>query len=114
MKSRYDYMRPSIVEDIDGQQYPDPLSINYQIAIDKYETIPSAHNFTNMDLKKMWVTYFQATGKLEMDDVLFSINGIEHVGVLEPGDSLYLYDPELVEQFRFKNLENPPKVEQVF
>ena len=48
--------------------------------------------------------YYKETGKLEMDDILYSINGIEHVGLLEPGDMLYLYDPEDVEQYTFKDL----------
>lgn len=104
MKSRYDYMRASTVEDIDGQQYPDPLTINYQVAIDKYGTLPGIHELSLTDLKKLWVTYYKATDELEMDDVLYSINGIEHVGLLEPGDQIYLYDPNLVEKFSFKDL----------
>lgn len=106
MKSRYDYMRPSTVEDIDGQQFPDPLTINYQAAIDNYGIIPSIYEFSLTDLKKLWVTYYKETGRLDLDDVLYSINGIEHVGLLEPGDQLYLYEPELVEKFGFKDLEN--------
>lgn len=105
MKSRYDYMRSSIVEDIDGQQFPDPLTINYQAAIDKYNAVPNAHELNFTDLKKLWVMYFKLTDRLDMDDVLYSINGIEHVGELEPGDKIYLYDPEYVEQFKFKDLQ---------
>lgn len=104
MKSRYDYMRPSIVEDEDGQQFPDPLTINYQAAIDKYNAMPQAYTLSQLDLKKLWVKYYRETTKLDEDDILYSINGIEHVGLLEPGDSIYVFNPEDVEQFNFKNL----------
>lgn len=106
MRSRYDYMRASKVEDTDGDQYPDPLTINYQAAIDAQVTIPDTYTLTTPDLKKLWVMYYKQTGRVEMDDVLYSINGIEHVGVLEPGDSIYLYDPDEVTQFTFSDLTN--------
>lgn len=104
MQSRYDYMRASVVEDIDGQQFPDPLTINYQASIDKYAGLPKVHEVSYLDLKKLWLMYYKETGKLEMDDILYSINGVEHVGLLEPGDMLYMYDPEDVEQYTFKDL----------
>lgn len=97
-------MRPSIVEDEDGQQFPDPLTINYQAAIDKYNAMPQAYTLSQLDLKKLWVKYYRETTKLDEDDILYSINGIEHVGLLEPGDSIYVFNPEDVEQFNFKNL----------
>lgn len=106
MKSRYDYMRASKVEDIDGEQYPDPLTINYQAAIDAQHAFPNTHQLTVPDLKKLWVMYYKQTDRVEMDDVLYSINGIEHVGVLEPGDTIYLYNPDDVEQFKFSDLTN--------
>lgn len=99
-------MRASTVEDIDGQQFPDPLTIDYQAAIDSYGVLPSSHELSLTDLKKLWVTYYRLTDELDMDDVLYSINGIEHVGLLEPGDQIYLYDPNLVKKFSFKDLEN--------
>lgn len=104
MQSRYDYMRASVVEDIDGQQFPDPLTINYQASIDKHAGLPKVHEVSYLDLKKLWLMYYKETGKLEMDDILYSINGVEHIGLLEPGDMLYMYDPEDVEQYTFKDL----------
>lgn len=97
-------MRSSKIRDIDGEQFPDPLTINYQAAIDSANSVPGAHEVTFMDLKKLWLMYYKETGKLELDDVLYSINGIEHVGELEPGDIIYMYSPEDVKQFSFKDL----------
>lgn len=108
MKSRYDYMRASKVEDIDGTQYPDPLTINYQAAIDDYGAVPNSYQLSYTDLKKLWVAYYKQTGKVDEDDILYSINGIEHVGLLEPEDEIYLYDPEKVQQFSFKDLSDNP------
>lgn len=106
MRSRYDYMKSSTVEDVDGMQFPDPLTINYQAAIDNFNAIPDSYTLSAVDLKKLWVAYYKQTGKTEEDDILYSINGIEHVGLLEPEDRIYLYDPERVEQFNFKNLNS--------
>lgn len=98
-------MRPSLVSrDIDGEQWPDPLTINYQSAIDNYDAFPEVWEINTTDLKKLWLAYYRKTEDVEMDDVLYSINGIEHVGQLEPGDQILMYDPELVESFGFKDL----------
>lgn len=106
MKSRYDYMRASTVEDTDGTQYPDPLTINYQSVIDNYGAFPNTHTVNLTDIKKLWVMFYNILDTVEMEDVLLSAIGIEHAGLLEPGDTLYLYSPELVEQFTFKDLTN--------
>ena len=109
MRSRYDYMRFSVVEDIDGDQYPDPLTIDYYSAILKEGTIPDSYKLSRSDLKKLWVKYHKEVGLgetdlTEMDDVLYSMNGIEHVGILEPEDNIFLYNTDNVSQFKFKDL----------
>lgn len=104
MKSRYDYMRSSVVEDTDGQQFPDPLTINYQTVIDNEGSMPETHKLNFTDLKKLWLMYYKQTESTEMDDVLYSVNGIEHVGLLEPGDVIYMYDTNNIKQYDFKNL----------
>lgn len=104
MKSRYDYMRASVVEDIDGNQFPDPLTVDYQSVIRKSHYLPGTMTLSRVDLKKFWVKYYKETNLQELDDVLLSVNGVEHFGVLEPGDSLYLFNTEDVEQFKFKDL----------
>ncbi len=97
-------MKPSFTEDIDGNQYPDPLTINYQGVIDNCSSYPPGFTLTAVDLKRLWVRYYKETGKTEMDDVLYSVNGIEHVGVLEPGDVIYKYPVNTIQPFNFVNL----------
>ena len=97
-------MRQSVVEDIDGDQYPDPLTINYQRAIDKTTGYPDGFKLTRVDLKKLWVKLYKETGQTELDDVLLSVNGIEHQGVLEPEDVIYNYNIDAVRQFEFVDL----------
>lgn len=106
MHSRYDLMRESVVEDIDGEHFPDPLTINYQRALDSLRKLPESYTLNRYDLKKLWKKYYLETGKLEDDDILYSLNGVEHVGLFEPGDFLYKFNTDLVEQYEFKNLEN--------
>lgn len=104
MVSRYDYMRTSNVEDIDGEQYPDPLTIDYQSVVEHTTGVPRSFTLSLPDLKKLWVKHYKETNRTEMDDVLYSVNGIEHVGVLEPEDTITLYDVYDVRQFAFKDL----------
>ena len=104
MKSRYDFMRPSNVEDIDGKQFPDPLTINYQSIIDGAPMLPDAIQIRRPDLKRLWVRYYKETDRTDMDDVIYSANGIEHVGVLEPEDTIYLFNLSRLKQFGFKDL----------
>lgn len=106
MQSRYDYMRDSLVQDIDGENFPDPLTVDYQSVIDQTSQIPSSYTLTRPNLKKLWKVYYENTGLTEMDDVVYTLNGIEHVGMLEPGDQIYLFDTNKLSQFSFKNLED--------
>lgn len=107
MKSRYDYMRESKVIDIDGNQYPDPLTIDYHHAIENYNSYPNSYSLTKSNLKRLWVKYYEETGLTEYDDILYTLNGIAHVGLLEPGDQIYKFDPSLVQQFTFTDLTDP-------
>lgn len=105
MKSRYDYMRESPVKDIDGENFPDPLTVDYQAVVDQTLSLPATMSLSRVDLKRFWVKYYKTTNKTDLDDVLLSINNVEHFGVLEPEDTLYLFDTENVPQFSFKDLE---------
>lgn len=105
MKSRYDYMRSSTVLDIDGEYYPDPLTVNYDRAIEVIPNyIPRGYTLNTPDLKKLWVKFYKETSETSTDDMVYSINGIEHVGVLEPGDNILLYNTDDVRQYEFKDL----------
>lgn len=90
MKSRYDFMEDSKVCDIDGVNYPDPLSLNYSdYAITE---IPTLFQTTAADISKFWTRMYHDYKITELDDVLLDMNGIGYVGMLEPGSILYRFD----------------------
>ena len=97
-------MKPSSVLDIDGEVFPDPLTIDYQYVVDNTNRLPPAYTISFPDLHKLWVKYYKETGKTEMDDILYSVNGIGHVGMLEPEDNIYLFNTDLIRSFDFKDL----------
>lgn len=99
-------MRTSAVEDIDGDHFPDPLTVNYKAVLEKMTKLPNTYEFNRYELKKLWKKYYEQTEKTEDDDILYNLNGIEHVGQLEPEDFVYIFDTSLVKQYTFKNLED--------
>lgn len=52
MKSRYDYMRESPVKDIDGENFPDPLTVDYQAVVDQTLSLPATMTLSRVDLKR--------------------------------------------------------------
>lgn len=106
MHSRYDLMRASSVEDIDGVQFPDPLTVDYNSFLENERVLPQTYTFTRPDLKKLWKKYYENTNKTEDDDILYNLNGIEHVGLIEPEDFIYIFDTSKVKQYTFKDLDN--------
>lgn len=89
MKSRYDYMAESAHRDVKTNElYPDPLSIDYKI--DSLSAMPVSYTLSKADLDKFWKWYYEKTDELEGDDLLLSFNGIDYLGQLEIGDSLYM------------------------
>lgn len=97
-------MRSSVVEDIDGEQFPDPLTIDYQGVVDRTLSLPSSYSLKLNDLKRLPNKFYEETGEVYGDDILYSVNGIEHVGVLEPEDSVILYNFKSVKSFDFVDL----------
>lgn len=99
--NRYNKMNPSkVIDEEDGEQYPDPLTITYSNSITK---LPTEHTVTSADIAKFWWYYYQKYGDTEGDDVLLGRNGIPYIGMLKPGDKLYelesddLFNIEFVE-----------------
>ena len=54
MKSRYDYMRESPVKDIDGENFPDPLTVDYQAVVDQTLSLPATMTLSRVYLKRFW------------------------------------------------------------
>ena len=98
MKSRYTFMKESsVIDKEDQQQYPDPLSISYNNYKPYYELI--SHEMTSTDLAKIFNMMQREYGVQELDDVLLSYNGVPYIGMLEPGNSIYLLKIEDLSKF---------------
>lgn len=104
MKSRYDYMRASVNTDIDGEQFPDPLTISYEDVLEGEKKIPNSYSLNAVNLRKLWWKYYETTGLTDMDDCQYNLNMIEHVGELEPEDQILLFDTSKLKQYEFKDL----------
>lgn len=87
MTSRYNYMKQSNVQDTDGQNYPDPLSVTFNDV--QFTEIPSAKQLSAADLAKFWLYMYNTYGVQEYDDILLTINGIPYLGMEKPGDIIF-------------------------
>lgn len=87
MITRYSYMRESLVEDIDGEAYPDPVSLNYK-AFQANDFI-EAYTLGEFDLERFWLTASKKYGKAELDDIVLTLNGIPHKHFLKIGDTIH-------------------------
>jgi hypothetical protein len=87
MKSRYDYLKESQVQDEDKEFFPDVLSLSYDQGV--LTQIPTLHKIDSRDLSKFWKYMYERYQRTDMDDVLLNINGFPYLGMLKPGDELY-------------------------
>lgn len=102
MISRYDYMSESEVKDTDGERFPDPLSVTYNdVQLTSY---PQHTQLTSKDLEKFWYFMVDAYGRTDLDDILLNINNVPYVGMLKPGDVLYLVSENDLEKFSTQKL----------
>lgn len=86
MESRYTYMTQSVYQDIDGDFFPDPTTLNYNNLIAKnIKTI----ELTEITCEKFWIILPTLYGNYELDDILLSINRIPHRNMLRPGDIIF-------------------------
>ena len=103
MYSRYSVMTESLVEDVDNLAYPDPLSINYVDT--QFYQVPKRRELSSADLKKFWLYFLKKYGTAEGDDILLTLNNVPYLGMLEPGDYIYLIDKGDI--FNFHNQKQP-------
>ena len=97
MQSRYDYFNESKVLDIDGQTWPDPLSIDYNTG--KLSKIPTHYKITIRDLQRFWVCMHEQYGRTDLDDLWLNINGIPYLMTLQPNDVIFKVVPEDLEGY---------------
>lgn len=107
MYSRYDCMwEGNSRDEVDNEFYPDPLSVDFESVLKATNKMPDGFELNKADLKKFWVAYYKATGKTEYDDVILQLNDVPHVGMLEPGDVIYKFNPLLLKSYTFFNLRD--------
>lgn len=88
MKSRYDFMKESSVQDEDGELYPDILSTDYSQL--KLNSLPNIETITSADINRFWYFMYKKYGIEYYDDLLLNLNGIPYVGMLEPNDKIVM------------------------
>lgn len=89
MKSRYDFMKASSVQDPeDGANYPDVLSLNFNgfTATQK----PYIVEVDASNIEHIWALVYTYYGTSEYDDMVLSLNGIAHKNLLKEGDVLLI------------------------
>lgn len=89
MHSRYAYMKESKTVDSETfEAYPDPLSINFSKI--QLSEIPTLQTLSKGDLQRFWLFIYNFYKFAEGDDIILTLNNIPYIGMLSPGDSLYL------------------------
>ena len=102
MKSRYDYYESSQQSGIDGEQWPDPLSVSFNDV--QMTKAPTLVQITDADITKFWLFMKHHYDLQEMDDILLNLNAIPYLGMERPGDNLYLVDINDMEKFNTQKL----------
>ena len=85
MRSRYDFMENGMVQDKDGEFFPDPL-LDWEVEV---KSIPTLYTITEVDLSKFWLVMWKEYGVNHSDDLWLNANGIPYVMDLKPGDQIY-------------------------
>ncbi len=103
MFSRYDAMEESRTTDsVDQVAYPDPLSLNYNNL--HLSEIPRLRTVSKTDLDRFWLFVLKQFKTIaEGDDVILTMNGIPYVGMMEPGDQIYV--PVASDMYAIKDLK---------
>lgn len=87
MKTRYDFMRQGVVQDIDRSFYPDVLSLNYNLF-----TATQALDPVTLDsnqIKRFWLVGQSFYGTEMLEDIPLTLNGVLHKNHLKEGDTLF-------------------------
>ena len=94
MDSRYQYMKASAVRDINQNNFPDPLSLNYNsISLSKK---PEILYVEESDIRYLWMVSNKIYGEPELEDVALSLNGYSHKNFLEEGDPVIFPDKDYI------------------
>lgn len=87
MISRYDFMRESAIKDeVTGNFYPDPLSLNYLEYDPNPNSLPESIILRDEDITLFWYLMSRYYGSSELDDIVLTLNGVSHINFLKYGD----------------------------
>ena len=97
MKTRYDLYEQSKYKDIDGESFPDPLSINY-----------NEFNMTNPAIfkkisynghRRFWLEYYMYYNFSDYFDILLTLNNLDYIENFNQGDGMFF--PDSADIFNF-------------
>lgn len=106
MKSRYNYMTESNYgfDSVIDDSYPDPLSLNYLKFNIQSGIPPMVKNIDLTNVQRFWKLPIEVYGKAELDDIVLTLNGVEHRNFLEVGDTiLFPAEQDIDSSFRKSN-----------
>lgn len=72
--------------------YPDPLSLNYLNFSITSGNMPVSQKLNMSNIQRLWKIPIQLYGRAELDDIVLTLNGVEHRNFLQVGDELLFPD----------------------
>lgn len=80
----------SMTDNFDNLTYPDPLSLNFTKI--QLTELPKLRELSAPDLQRFWlfIQKFYSSDAAEGDDIILTLNNIPYLGILKPGDNIYL------------------------
>lgn len=98
MFSRYSiYNKSNVVDYVDLEVYPDPLSVNWGNF--NISSSPNLIRIDELDIDRLWVKMLVVYGSAQFDDFILFLNNIPYRKLLSPGDVLFLPQAEDINTF---------------
>lgn len=78
----------SVVDEVSGSAYPDPLSLNY-LNFNWGENLPKKDIMRDNKIIFFWKEAEMCYGEAAWDDIVLTLNGVSHRNFLQVGDVIY-------------------------
>lgn len=116
MITRYNLLKASKAIDIDNDEFPDPLSLNYREILKTFFIPPLQididENF--IDLPYLLIYSYYSTkenivcsdekGQVFLDDIILDLNNVKHKDALNDGDKIVFPDSSELSSFINSNI----------
>ena len=101
MKSIYDLMETGTVQDIDGEYYPDIVTIPFE----NFENTSASekHYLSDANIKRIDSLMYKKYGISQYDDLILLLNKIDYLYNQEPGVEVQLPTLRDIEKFFAEN-----------